>query len=161
MKEGTQRSECHVASSQRVTAIATAKPPHRGLAHPWQGHRPAVQAALEALIEFASAGRGDASIAGRTLFTVCEFRAAIANRILGPYLSQGAVEKLTAARLAFDVIGATGVADRLSITIDGLREAPSGSATSKLVGKLQADLLKSGETLDELIERFAIRRAVS
>ena len=122
----------------------------------WRGHFPITYFVLQALLKKkADAETNDFSRAEGVLFNLCEFWVAVATRELTTYLGGRSVPRLLVAFEAFSEIGAVRIASALRIVIRDWPEAPTANWLQEHAIELEARLLDTEDSVDQLIAQFA------
>jgi hypothetical protein len=122
----------------------------------WCGHFPITSFVLQALLKKeARVDAADFSKAEGILLTACRFWAAVAKRELAEYLESTPVSRLRVASEAFSEIGAVRVASALRVSIADFPPVLSAKSQLQHASELEARLLDTDESVDQLIAQFA------
>lgn len=123
----------------------------------WQEHLPLSSASLLPAFDRATRRRVPFSPAERALFMACEFWSAVLARSLAAHSGSNAVDMLRYMHILYSAIGAQAVANEMVIAIGELADAPDPQAQRHCLGKLQENLLGTGDPVDQLIAGLAER----
>jgi hypothetical protein len=123
----------------------------------WQEYLPVSSASLLSTFDRAIQKRVQFSAAERALFMACEFWSAVLARRLVAHSGSGAIEMLRYVSILYSAMGAHAVANELMTAIGELDDASNPQAQRQCLGKLQDNLLKTGDPVDLLISRLAER----
>jgi hypothetical protein len=121
----------------------------------WRGHFPIINLVLHALLKKRAADVDGFSRAEAVLLTACQFWAAAATHELAPYLAPEPVQRLLLAFEAFSEIGAVRVASALRVVLGDRPEAQSSTWLRQQARDLEARLLDTEDSVDQLIAQFA------
>lgn len=122
----------------------------------WCGHFPITSFVLQALLKKeAQVDAAEFSRAEGVLLRACQFWAAVAKRELAEYLDSTSVSRLGVAFQAFSEIGAVRVASALRVSIADFPRVPSPEWLLQHASELEARLLDTDESVDQLIAQFA------
>jgi hypothetical protein len=122
----------------------------------WCGHFPITSFVLQALLKKeAQVDAAEFSRAEGVLLRACQFWAAVAKRELPKYLGSNSASRLHVAFQAFSEIGAVRVASALRVSIADFPQVPSPEWLLQHASELEARLLDTDESVDQLIAQFA------
>ncbi len=133
-------------------AIAPRTPP---MSAEWLGHHAITRTQLMRLLLQAAAGFENFSREERAFCTACNFRATMANGDPVVYAGTGVAESLGEAGIAFEIVGAPQAARRIDRALAAVRSASTAPEVRMIVTQLAADIVATGESLDELLAEFA------
>ena len=125
----------------------------------WSGHLETTSQRLLSILERATTGASDISVAERCLFMACEFWAATKSRNLEVHLGAAATDTLPVIGSIFTAIGAPGVAGDVDVAFADLSASRGAAHRQRCIGVLQNRLLISEEPVDRLLARFAVEIA--
>jgi hypothetical protein len=121
----------------------------------WAGHLPGTRARLIEILERVVRGDCDFTLGERVFVMACEFWVLAMNRELHQYATLGAVAKLQFAAIAYDSIGAAGVAGAVHAAHGDLVRPQTQAQRKRRLTMLEARLLLSAEPVDALLARAA------
>jgi hypothetical protein len=122
----------------------------------WPGHLEITSKSLLSIMERATGGAADISVAERCLFMACEFWAATKANTLALHLGASASDTLPTIGTIFAAIGAGGVASDLDAAFVDLAASPGAASRLQCINALQNRLLTTDEPVDKLLARFAV-----
>ena len=122
----------------------------------WRGIYPITSFVLQALGRKRDAGAdGTLSAEEQTLLTAVEFWAAAAHGTLQEHLRPDVRENLSAARKAFEVLGAVRVVSLLRVADDELNASTLRQSESAVIDQLDERLARTDDNIEDLISRYA------
>jgi hypothetical protein len=121
----------------------------------WQEYLPVSSASLLSTFDRAIQRRVQFSPPERALFMACEFWTAVLARRLVAHSGPGALDTLRYMSILYSAMGAHAVANEIVIAIGEWCGDPDAQAQRQCLGKLQENLLKTGDPVDLLIARLA------
>ena len=121
----------------------------------WQGLLPCASLALSALLERAVRGGGQFTVAERSLFSACEFWAAVETRTVAAHLGAHAADTLRNLSIVYSAMGAHHVARVLMAGIGEIDITASPSVRFACLTALQQQMASTADPVDQLIAGLA------
>jgi hypothetical protein len=127
----------------------------------WTGHKVGTRAGVITIFERAIRTGRRFTLAERALMTACEFWVLAMSRELHTRTSPGAIAMLRFVALAYDSIGAAGVAETLLDAHRDLMAIQYAANRRQRLIQLEDQLLLSSNAVDALLERVATELAAA
>lgn len=131
--------------------------PRWSVVETWRGIYPITAFVRDALHhKLASDTAMALSTSENTLLTACDFWASVTCGTLNDRLEPDPLINVWLAQRAFAQLGAFQVASKLRASLEQLTRGPAPATTQEVAERLEDELTRTADSVDELIARFAV-----